>query len=195
MHHRLRIDKLNFAILSEILKPKMVTTGSCSLYHINSDRLHFIKILKQSWCWEKRKGNYDLFKRASWKWVTSQPSQYHRYNPWDRNRNLLYTWTRACFCKGQFRPWCIFSKLTDVFDKSVTQKASSSSLGLTSTKLSKLISPRKKKYCVKYNPLKWPKAKATLRKQNAYTTLKVSLFRKRFLIEETTDKKFYMKLW
>lgn len=43
MHHRLRIDKTKLCIIVWNSKTEMVTTGSCSLYHINSDRLHFIK--------------------------------------------------------------------------------------------------------------------------------------------------------
>lgn len=87
--------------------------------------------------WEKKERQECPVKCTSWYWVTSQSSQHHGRTP-EKEIEICSQINKSYFGKAQFRPWCIFSKLTDVFDKFVTQKDSLCSLCLISTKLSKL---------------------------------------------------------
>lgn len=129
--------------------------------------------------WEKKERQECPVKCTSWYWVTSQSSQHHGRTP-EKEIEVCSQINKSYFGKAQFRPWCIFSKLTDVFDKFVTQKDSLCSLCLISTKLSKLNQSWEEKKCLCRQFIKWPQASIFSSGADDLYYLDIHLLRKGF---------------
>lgn len=112
----------------------------------------------------------------------------------EKGTEICSQMNKILFCEEQFKPWCIFSKLTDVFDESVTQKDSSYPLCLTSAKLSKLNQSQGKEMLCRES-IKWPKARGVPSGAKCLHYLNILLPRKGFYWKNHRCVRFYMKLW